>query len=268
MRFLFWNVKKNPVGPILSKIVQEQSVEIVILAECSDPDAILVDLNSETKYLFHLTESQITRVVIYARFSPEYIKTTHSDKFFTIRCISLPLKKEILLAAMHLESKLHRSAIHRWGKARDVSAKIRQVESELGISRTVLVGDLNMNPFDLGVILADGLHAVMTRAIARKKDRPIGDERYPYFYNPMWGRFGDTTKGPPGTYYKTTSSRDEYFWHTFDQVLIRPDLIDSFDDTKLQVLTDCCGIQFLRESGIPDASRASDHLPLLFDLEI
>jgi len=169
---------------------------------------------------------------------------------------------------MHLESKLHRSDSHRWGKARDVSAKIRQVESERGISRTVLVGDLNMNPFDMGAIVADGLHAVMTRAIARKKDRRIGEDVYPFFYNPMWGRFGDTTKGPPGTYYATTSSRDEYFWHTFDQVLIRPDLIDSFDEAKLQVLTDCGSIKFLRESGIPDDSRASDHLPLLFDLEI
>ena len=190
MRFLFWNVKKNPIGPILLKIVQEHSVEIVILAECSDPDAILVDLNSEAKYPFHLTDSQGTRVVIYTSFSPEFINTTHSDKFFTIRHISLPLKKELLLAAMHLESKLHRSDVHRWGKARDVSTRIRQVESELGISRTVLVGDLNMNPFDMGVILADGFHAVMTQDIARQKDRAIGSERYPFFYNPMWGRFG------------------------------------------------------------------------------
>lgn len=268
MRFLFWNVKKNAVGPILSKIVQEHRVEIVILAECSDRDAILIDLNAESRYPFFLTDSQETRVVIYTNFSPEFIKTKHSHKFFTVRCISLPLKKEVLLVAMHLESKLHRSEIHRCVEAIGVSTKIRQVESELGISRTVLVGDLNMNPFDMGVILADGLHAVMTRAIARKKDRPIGDERYSFFYNPMWGRFGDTTEGPPGTYYKTTSSKDEYFWHTFDQVLIRPDLIDSFDETKLKVLTDCGGIEFLRESGIPDDSRASDHLPLLFDLEI
>jgi len=123
MKFLFWNVKKNPVGPILSKIVQEHGVEIVILAECSDRDAILVDLNSEIKYPFHLTESQRTRVVIYTQFSPEFIGTRHSHKFFTIRCISLPFKKEILLVAMHLESKLHRSDIHRCVEAIDASAK-------------------------------------------------------------------------------------------------------------------------------------------------
>src|SRR6266404_5707863 len=270
MRFLFWNVKKNPVGPILSEIVRQHDVEVVILAECLDKAAILVDLNlnATTKKTFHLTHSQRTRVVIYTRFSPEYIPTAHSDIFFTIRRIILPEKRQMLLAAMHLESKLYRREIHLWGKVRDVSATIRQVESELGISRTVLVGDLNMNPFEMGVIQADGLHGVMTQAIARKRHRPIGDEVYPYFYNPMWGRFGDTTKGPPGTYYATTSSRDEYFWHTFDQVLIRPDLLDSFDEAKLQVLTNCGGIEFLRKSGIPDDSRASDHLPLLFDLEI
>lgn len=270
MKFLFWNVNKNPVGPILSEIVVQHDVEVVILAECLDRGAILVDLNLNAtfKHLFHLTDGQRTRVVIYARFPPEYLNTAHSDPFVTIRHMFLPQKRQLLLAAMHLESKLRRRDTHLWSVARDVSAKIRQVERELGISNTVLVGDLNMNPFEMGVIQADGLHAVMTKAIARKRDRRIGDEVYPYFYNPMWGRFGDTTKGPPGTYYSTSSSRDEYFWHTFDQVLIRPDLIESFDEAKMQVLTDCGAIEFLRKSGIPDDSRASDHLPLLFDLEI
>jgi len=268
MRFLFWNVKKNPVGPVLSEIVGKHDVEVVILAECKSEGEILVALNATTMNPFHLTDSQGTRVAIYTRFPSEYIETVHSDKFYTLRRVFLPETRQILLAAMHLESKLYRSDVHRWGKARDVSATIRQVERELGIFSTVLVGDLNMNPFDMGVIQADGLHGVMTRAIARKRDRPIGDDVFPYFYNPMWGRFGDTTKGPPGTYYVTTSSRDEYFWHTLDQVLIRPDLIDSFDEAKLEVLTNCGGIEFLRESGIPDDSRASDHLPLLFDLKI
>lgn len=268
MKFLFWNINKNPVGPLLSRIVAEHDVQVLILAECADPAAILIDLNATAKNLFHLTDSGRSRVVVYTRFPPQYIETTHSDKFFTIRRIFLPRKRQVLLAAVHLESKLYRRDIHLWGKARDVSAKIRQVESELDISRTVLVGDLNMNPFEMGVIQADGLHGVMTQAIARKINRPIGDEMYPFFYNPMWGRLGDTTEGPPGTYYYTNSSLDEYFWHTFDQVLIRPDLIDSFDEGELQVLTECGEIEFLGHLGTPDDSRASDHLPLLFDLEI
>jgi hypothetical protein len=36
MKFLFWNVDKNSVAPILSKIVEHHNVEVVILAECAD----------------------------------------------------------------------------------------------------------------------------------------------------------------------------------------------------------------------------------------
>jgi hypothetical protein len=162
---------------------------------------------------------------------------------------------------------LFRDEFHLWERANQISAKIREAEGALGTSRTVLVGDLNMNPFEKGVISASGLHAVMTRAIARKEGRTVDGELYPFFYNPMWSRFGDSTEGPPGTYYRQGSSLTEYFWHTFDQVLIRPALLDRFDEKSLRVLTECGERRFLRQSGIPDHSRVSDHLPLLFTLK-
>jgi hypothetical protein len=267
MRFLFWNVKKNPVGPILSQLAEDYAVDVVILAECADPEAILGDLNLKTEYPFHRTEDLITRIVIYTRFPREDMETVYGDKFLTIRHIGFLARRSILIAATHFPSKLFRDEYHLWERANQISAKIREVEGALGTSRTVLVGDLNMNPFEKGVISASGLHAVMTRAIARKEGRTVDRESYPFFYNPMWGRFGDNTEGPPGTYYRQGSSLTEYFWHTFDQVLIRPALLDRFDENSLQVLTECGERRFLRQSGIPDNSRVSDHLPLLFTLK-
>lgn len=270
MRFLFWNVKKNPVGAILSKIVEGHSVDVVILAECRDPGAILSDLNDATGNQFHLPVSPRCRVVIYTRFLREHIETAHSEDFFTVRLISLPGTSPILLAALHLPSKLHKTDSQEYQSfvASQVSERIRKVERENGTSRTVLVGDLNMNPFEKGVASANGLHAVMTRDIARsrKGKRQVVREFYPFFYNPMWGRFGDTTEGPPGTYYRRGSEPTEYFWNTYDQVLIRPDLLDSFDEKSVKVLTEFGGTRFLSKSGIPDQSRVSDHLPLLFAL--
>jgi hypothetical protein len=149
-----------------------------------------------------------------------------------------------------------------------MSANIREIEGRVGHSRTVLVGDLNMNPFDEDMISANGWHAVMTRDIARKRTRLVQRESYPFFYNPMWGRFGDDTEGPPGTYCKPKGLLVEYFWHMWDQVLIRPDLLKSFDSASLQILTGCGSASFVKRSGIPDDSRFSDHLPLLFALKI
>lgn len=270
MRFLFWNVKKNPVGPILSKIVEAHSVDVVILAECRDPGEILIELNDTNDNQFHLPDTPGLRVVVYTRFLRKFIETAHSEDFFTVRLITLPQTEPLLLAALHLPSKLHKTDSQEYQSfvAAQVSDKIRKVEGEYGTSRTVLVGDLNMDPFEKGVASAHGLHAVMTREIARsgKGKRQVVRDFYPFFYNPMWGRFGDTTEGPPGTYYRRGSEPTEYFWNTYDQVLIRPDLLDSFDERSVQVLTEFGERSFLTKSGVPDKTRLSDHLPLLFAL--
>jgi hypothetical protein len=54
----------------------------------------------------------------------------------------------------------------------------------------------------------------------------------------------------------------------FDQVLLRPDVIDLFHDKELRILTDDGNISFLSTNGLPDATMASDHLPILFTLDL
>ena len=145
---------------------------------------------------------------------------------------------------------------------------IRKKEDEVGHTRTVLVGDLNMNPFEDGVVSSTGLHAVMTRKIAEKKSRIVQDNEYLYFYNPMWSLFGDGSKGPPGTYYYYKAEHKVYFWNIFDQVLLRPDLIDFFSNDDLMILDSDGKNVLLSSQGIPDINVASDHLPIYFTLNL
>jgi hypothetical protein len=79
-------------------------------------------------------------------------------------------------------------------------AVVRDVEKRVGHDRTIVVGDLNMNPFDAGIVGAEGLNAVMTKQIASQGGRKVDAVRYPFFYNPMWSHFGDSTheEYPPG----------------------------------------------------------------------
>lgn len=123
--------------------------------------------------------------------------------------------------------------------------RIRQLENEEGHDKSVLVGDLNMNPFEAGMVSASGFHGVMSRSVAEKGDRQVQEEIYPFFYNPMWSFYGGTTPGPPGTYYYQGTQHITYFWNIFDQVLIRPALLGGFDDKNLEVVTEAGGISFL-----------------------
>ena len=59
-----------------------------------------------------------------------------------------------------------------------------------------------------------------------------------------------------------------YFWNIFDQVLIRPDLLDLFRNEDLSILSNDGVESFLTERGLPDKTVASDHLPIIFKLDL
>ena len=122
-----------------------------------------------------------------------------------------------------------------------------------------------MNPFEEALNAADGLHAVMDKTIALRQPRHVRGELWDYFYNPMWSRLGDESDGPTGTYYRTAQHVNDYYWHTFDQVLLRPSLLKFYNKEKLKVLTSIAGTSLLGAVGTDKA--ISDHLPVLLALE-
>jgi hypothetical protein len=84
----------------------------------------------------------------------------------------------------------------------------------------------------------------------------------------MWNFFGDETLNPPGTYYFTNSEQIVFFWNMFDQVLVRPDLLTMFATEDLAIIDRDGDISFLNSHGVPNPSTASDHLPILFKLQL
>ncbi|HEY6334051.1 MAG TPA: hypothetical protein VI756_32345, partial [Blastocatellia bacterium] len=79
---------------------------------------------------------------------------------------------------------------------------------------------------------------------------------------------GDSRGRVPGTHYYEQSEQVVLFWHMFDQVLIRPDLIPHFRGETLQIVTKCGDTPLLTARGMPDAKAASDHLPIVFTLDL
>lgn len=173
-----------------------------------------------------------------------------------------------MLAVTHFPSKLYWEKETQNYESMRLANRIRRQEEKIGHSRTVLVGDLNMNPFQGGVVSAYCLHGVMSRYNAEKRSRVIQKEEYPFFYNPMWSLFGDATPGTPGTYYYRQSEHKVFFWNMFDQVLIRPDLLPYFDNKNLEILVSDGNTNFLSSKGIPGTNVASDHLPIFFKLKL
>jgi hypothetical protein len=93
----------------------------------------------------------------------------------------------------------------------------------------------------------------------------VDGTEYPFFYNPMWGFFGDRTPGPPGTFHYRHSGYLSYDWNMFDQVLVRPDVLPWFRG-DVEIVTNVGETELTRLNGRPNPAVGSDHFPIVFRL--
>lgn len=171
-------------------------------------------------------------------------------------------------AAAHLPSKRFLTLHDQIVECTRLSEDIRNVEAELGHSRSILAGDLNMNPFEFGMIAADGLNATMDRRIALRGSRVVKGKRLPFFYNPMWRFMHDEGREVCGTYYFDSGTQENYYWNVFDQAMIRPGLLRYLPEKPVNVVTTIRTRSLLSTNGRPDKDMISDHLPLVLRLDL
>jgi hypothetical protein len=269
MRFLYWNVNGKRLLAEVVALAYEHDVDVLVLSECGlRPAELLLAINRRPGGRYRLPFSAVDDPVILLRLPGDRLRPLRDAAGLSFRWLRPILGPDILLVVCHLPSKLYQSEHDQGLLATRVARTIDEVEAQVGHSRTVLIGDLNMDPFEFGVVGAEGLHGMLSRAVAAKGSRRVGGEDRAFFYNPMWGLFGDRSPGPPGTYYYASSTQVCLFWHMFDQVLIRPQLLDFFDDESLRIIDSSSGVSLLTPSGMPDRNAFSDHLPVVFSLDL
>lgn len=267
--FLFWNLNRKPLQSIIANLIFQHSVDVLMLAECSiPPDILLKTLNQPGEAEYYYAPSLCEKVQIFTHFTDEFIRPVFEADRLTIRHLTLPGQTDILLAVIHLISKRNYSDESQIFEAFKLSGSIRDSEREIGHMRTVLVGDLNMNPFEDGMISAGGLHALMSQNVVARETRIVQGEAYPFFYNPMWSLLGDASSGPPGTYYYQSADHKALFWNMFDQVLVRPVLLDRFSNEGVEIVQSSRNDSLLSPSGLPNQELYSDHLPIVFKLNL
>ena len=269
LRFLFWNLGRKASLNLLTMMVEEHDVDILVLAEAGSftPPVVVAELNSPPKPrpYHHAWPNISKRVHIFMRFARELVSPIFDSDRMTVRHFKLPGRSDFLLAGVHLASKLHVRDDQQASRCVDMARDIRDQERKVGHQRTIVVGDFNMNPFEPGVAGAPGLNAVMSRAIAARGKRTVESRDHSFFYNPMWNHFGEQGRNPPGTYYYENST---HLWNMFDQVLIRPELMSRFVEDSLTVVTSVGSEPLVSGSGLPRRGPVSDHLPLLFAIDV
>jgi len=264
---VFWNANRRDRGDLVARLAAEKHADIVVLAEHgADNETTLDALRHGVDESFVEPPSVAPRLQVFARGETLSLRETYTDaaKRLTIRLLRYQ-ETEFLFAAVHLPSKLNWDPSSQTTQASIMAEEIRKEEQRRGHRRTILCGDLNMNPFEDGVVQAAGLHAMMTRATANARSRTVQEREYPFFYNPMWGFFGDRTEGPAGTHYYRHFGQLSYEWNILDQVLFRPEALPWFQG-DVEIVTEIGDTDLRDANGRPNQEIGSDHFPIVFRL--
>ena len=265
-KFLFWNINRHDIAGFVRHVAREADADLLILAECRIKLSKLLETLNDEKPHYHYAWGACRHLLFLTRFPPDQLKPLRESPRVSVRSLTMDPHKSILIAAAHLPSKMNYSDESQFLESVALSRMIDEAEAKVGHYRTVLMGDLNMNPFEPGMIGArGGLHAVMNRRIAMRDNRVVQKKKYKFFYNPMWNHLGDTGAG--GTFFFENAEPVCYFWNMFDQVLLRPDLLHRFSPKQVRILTEVRKVPLVDSEGRPDKEMASDHLPVLLELK-
>lgn len=266
MKIGFWNINKNnKIESLLLNLVVQQSLDVLIFAEyasniekfCNLLNAICYD-NYEP--LNSLGCDKICGI-INSKYKQEIITSSSRYEIINIRSSFF----SILLGLIHAPSKLHSSDNDRLLCFNTFYHDIEKAEGKTKINNTIIIGDFNANPFENYVIGACSLHGIPYKEEVAKESRIVQGKEYKMFYNPMWRFFG--SQSPPyGTYYYNSSSTDNYFWNTFDQIIFRPALIPAFAEDSLKIITSINNKSLLVNNYKPN-KKISDHLPIIFNIQ-
>jgi len=266
--FLFWNINWKPVSELIVALVEEHAIDVLMLAESDIDQGHLLRSLNDRSHDFHFAPSAPAPVQMFIGTPTYVVRNVDDGSRYSIRELRMPGCIAVLVALLHLPSRLFVDERSQDFECTITAQSIREAEARVGHERTLVVGDFNMDPFSAGIVGAAGFNAAMHRNTASRGGRMIRGENYPFFYNPMWNHFGDERKPASGTYYYEKGDHVAYYWHMFDQVLIRPTLLNRLPVPGVRIPTSAGDVSLLGPNGHPDATAGSDHLPIVFSLDL
>lgn len=268
VNLMFWNIHKNENAfPFIAEAIRQYEVDIFVLAEMPD------DIN-------YRLQAQIPDEYAFQELSTDKVKVRfiHNSRVSMFAIGDVPLGRGAMLSVYvdgadpfnlvgcHLFDPINNDKGDKYNFARDFSIFIREKEVLLSNHKTIVIGDFNMNPFEEGMAAAYGFNAVMDKRVALKGYRKYKNIEYPFFFNPMWLFLGHPTH-TNGTIYHNDGKGVVYYWNIYDQVLIRPQLIDGFNHDDLKIITKIGDSNLLTKNKLVNRG-VSDHLPLFLTLKI
>ena len=161
---MFWNIGRRDNTAAIGRLCREYEVDILLLAEAETaPAALAADINRAaglTRMLWELPRRG-SRIRAFTRYDPGLLLPAFDDPHVKMLHLRPLIGVPLLIVSAHLPSKLRADDEDQSYRIRQLRQDIEDQEKRSGHQNTVVIGDLNVNPFEDALTAADGLHGVM-----------------------------------------------------------------------------------------------------------
>lgn len=258
---VFWNIGKKELFAEITDITTAVHPSIFAIAEAAHPTQIRRALDVAGIGTWREVTSTKNQLRVFSRLPLGNITLLQLSARYVILKVKGLTIEDFLLCCAHLPSQNDVGRPSVESEARCLGTDLRDIEKNKAIDRSIIIGDLNLHPFDDGIVNLDCLGGMMTRRIADRRPRVVNERSYPLRYNPLWKLLGNEN-GPSGTAYYSLSGISKTFWCCYDQILLSRGILPSVADKDIDVIT-MAGVKNLTtKHHTPDRRLFSDHLPL------
>jgi exonuclease III len=260
MKLIYWNTKGFIDFEVYEDLLIKYSPDILFTSE-TDSSFLTSHKASFNKIGYNLIDNPGCERIKILSHKDCNCELGIQNKFYT--CIIID---DINVISVHFPSQMY----HHMDALKYNLRKFRnKIDDEIGESSDkpiLIIGDVNVNPYEPAMINFDGFMA--TNSIkSRKRIKSIDDEVREPYYNPTWRLYADNIF--PGTkkYPRPSGfSHDIIEFHFLDQVLLSEKLKNNIESDKISVVTKTDKFDLLNEKY--NKVNFSDHLPLFYQLKM
>ena len=243
---------------MVSDIILENDIDIALFAEYKNTsfDAVLSNLHN---YVQHDGNGACEKITLICKRATE-AKVRREQNKYTL--YTYKIGDELYnIVGIHLPAPPLSDSNDRKNIIREIVYDISEQEKAEKNRLTVVIGDFNCNPFDEEVIQKDSFNAVLFKDLIKKQEVVRYNERnWRRFYNPLVHFLSEETNTYGSFYY--SSGIKPLYWNSFDQVLVRKELVDSI--STLEYIREINGRKLIND--VKPNDSISDHLPLLLNI--
>ncbi len=260
LNILFWNLGKKNNAQYLADCIKEWQIDLIVLSEYENLDVSFVLNDLKNDYWHVLGKGGCDKITLIARNKVAVTIKREQSRYalYSIECNNTKFN----LVGTHLQDRRNCDPAQRIAVIARLMNDLKNLEDSSKCKKSIIIGDLNSNPYDAELLQMNAFHAVLFKDVIKNAEtRTVDGIQYRRLYNPILHFLSEDTKNY-GSFYDTHGSSSPT-WHCLDQVLVSKALADAI--VLLKYLREINGTSLI--SRIMPRKEISDHLPLFVQME-